>query len=198
MGRIKCLASMIKKIVCRSDHRTSLLRMMPQNSVCAEIGVWRGDFSAQILKTVLPSKLHLIDPWLFDDSYPTRWYGGKEAQSQKDMDEIYECVANRFSNMANVTIHREYSDIACNHFEDKCFDWIYIDGNHSYEYVLSDLQMYLPKVKAGGFVTGDDFTWQEPNGEYSVKLAVDYVCASEIVEKVLIKNKQFVLAKKMK
>lgn len=43
--------------------RKFLLDMMPTHSVCAEIGVDRGAFSEEILATVNPKKLHLIDPW---------------------------------------------------------------------------------------------------------------------------------------
>jgi methyltransferase family protein len=36
------------------------------------------------------------------------------------------------------------------------FDWIYVDGDHQYEAVKKGLESYLPKVKPGGFITGDD------------------------------------------
>ena len=47
----------------RHVARAYLLCRMPERSVCAEIGVHEGEFSAQILDTVDPEKLHLIDPW---------------------------------------------------------------------------------------------------------------------------------------
>ena len=43
--------------------RERLLAKMPQRSICAEIGVHEGDFSQDILCSVKPVKLHLIDPW---------------------------------------------------------------------------------------------------------------------------------------
>ncbi|MDP3697256.1 MAG: class I SAM-dependent methyltransferase, partial [Candidatus Taylorbacteria bacterium] len=36
-------------------------------------------------------------------------------------------------------------------------DFVYIDGNHSYDYVKKDLELYWDKVKKGGALTGDDF-----------------------------------------
>jgi len=42
-------------------------------------------------------------------------------------------------------------------FPEKYFDWVYIDGNHSYENVLEDLRHYLPFVKTGGLLCGDDY-----------------------------------------
>lgn len=35
-------------------------------------------------------------------------------------------------------------------------DFLYIDGNHQYEYVLQDLTLYYPKVKKNCYIIGDD------------------------------------------
>lgn len=37
------------------------------------------------------------------------------------------------------------------------FDFVWIDGDHSYEQVKRDIQNYLPFVKKGGFIGGHDF-----------------------------------------
>jgi hypothetical protein len=37
-------------------------------------------------------------------------------------------------------------------------DILYIDANHGYKYVKSDLENYYPKVAPGGYVIGDDAT----------------------------------------
>jgi hypothetical protein len=36
-------------------------------------------------------------------------------------------------------------------------DFLYIDGNHFYEFVKKDLENYVPKVKQGGVIGGHDF-----------------------------------------
>lgn len=36
-------------------------------------------------------------------------------------------------------------------------DFIYIDGDHSYEAVIQDIELYYPKVKSGGIIGGHDF-----------------------------------------
>ena len=71
------------------------------------------------------------------------------------MDGIYNDVVSMFENNKTVEIHRGFSAKAM--FPEKYFDWVYIDGNHSYENVLEDLQHYLPFVKSGGFLCGDDY-----------------------------------------
>jgi predicted O-methyltransferase YrrM len=46
-------------------------------------------------------------------------------------------------------------------YEDNSIDFIMIDGEHSYEAVKADIQAWLPKMKTGGVMTGDDAFSQE-------------------------------------
>ena len=165
--------------------------------MCGEIGVWKGDFSQQILDIVDPKVLHLIDPWGFQENYNKSMYGGSVAKNQKDMDGIFSHVSERFKNQIihqKVFVHRTFSQNAAHGFSDHYFDWLYIDGNHTYEYVLKDLQFYVPKIKRGGFITGDDYCeghwWQG-----GVKRAVDeFVRKDSRVGKLITKTTQFVLS----
>ena len=40
-------------------------------------------------------------------------------------------------------------------------DWIYIDGNHSYEQCIKDLKNALNIVKPGVLIIGDDYGWSD-------------------------------------
>ena len=46
---------------------------------------------------------------------------------------------------------------AANLFEDESLDYVYIDGDHSYEGAKKDLIAWYPKVKKGGFFGGHDY-----------------------------------------
>jgi predicted O-methyltransferase YrrM len=52
----------------------------------------------------------------------------------------------------------EDSSTFANSIEDESLDFIFIDGDHSYEGFTKDLSSYFPKVKKGGIVSGDDIT----------------------------------------
>lgn len=178
--------------------RDFIFSIVPKHSVCAEIGVWKGAFSDEISRLSAPKKLHLIDPWRHEESpeYKLAFYGGK-IECQGEVDEVYMGVLKRFkaeTASGAISIHRKPSEEACQDFPDDYFDWIYIDGNHLYEFVKKDLENYYKKVKRGGYITGDDYTtegwWKE-----GVRKAVDEIIATGLVKKVKIANGQFVLRK---
>jgi hypothetical protein len=178
------------------NKRELLLQQMPTDGVCAEIGVWEGDFSSKILEVARPRVLHLIDPWKHesDEVYKDACYGGRKATSQEQMDAVHSRVAKRFATQiqaGKVIIHRTPSADAVSAFADGHFDWIYIDGNHLYDFVKLDLELWCPKVKRGGYITGDDYTegrWWKGG----VKKAVDEFCSRKNCKLTTI-GKQFIL-----
>ena len=181
-------------------HRVFLLEMLPRQSVGAEVGVHLGDFSAEILRAVAPRELHLIDPWRHEasEAYSEAWYGGKARDGQAEMDARHRRVCERFAaemRAGQVKIHRSSSADALRALPDAYLDWIYIDGNHLYEYVKEDLELALRKVRPGGAITGDDYReggwWQG-----GVKKAVDEIVQREPVERIAIRNQQFVLRRR--
>jgi hypothetical protein len=198
--RIPGIASLAQALFpAAQDRRMFLLGRMPSGSICAEIGVHQGDFSELILRVVKPRELHLIDPWHYEasETYKEAWYGGLAGGGQQEMDERYRAVSRRFEAAQQrglVRIHRGCSKDVLEQFLADYFDWIYIDGNHLYEYVKADLELSLRKTKTGGYITGDDYTdgcWWEGG----VKKAVDEFAAASGVRLVQIRHSQFILQK---
>ena len=162
----------------KRSTREDILHRMPKESVCAEIGVDRGDLSSKILEVIQPKRLHLIDPWKHEeeDLYRDSRYGGLGPDGQIIMEKRYNEVTDRFAEelrTRQVLIHRSFSDVASEEFEDSYFDWVYIDGNHLYEFVKKDLELYYPKIKVNGYITGDDYGAQDNWWANGVQKAVD-------------------------
>jgi len=146
---------------------------IPNRAICAEIGVWKGNFSEKILRTGRVKELHLIDPWTFRPEFPNRLYGGSSGRDQANMDAIAESVWQKFQSSPNVHIHRGKSLDMVRQFPDHYFDWVYIDGDHSYEAALDDLIAWYPKVKPGRLICVDDYSWRDEAGRKSVKSAIE-------------------------
>jgi hypothetical protein len=155
------------------------LSLFPLDSVGVEIGVQRGDFSAQILEIVKPRRLHLVDCWQYQND---EVYDNDSANvSDNIQSEYMQIVIDRFKKQigeSRIIIHHQFSDIVVEEFSDNYFDWIYIDANHSYDAVKKDLQLYYPKVKNGGLICGDDYI---DYGYYGVIAAVnDFVSENHL------------------
>ena len=57
------------------------------------------------------------------------------------------------------------SDKAAKFLPDEAFDFVFIDGLHTYDQVLKDCQNYWPKVKSGGLFAGHDFNTIQAVGD---------------------------------
>jgi hypothetical protein len=81
-----------------------------------------------------------------------------------------------------VHVHRGNSSDVLNLFPNGYSDWVYIDGNHLYEYVAKDLELSFRKTRAGGLILGDDYTdggWWRGDvkraiGDFAMKHGIRY------------------------
>lgn len=135
-----------------------MIDRIAEGSRGVEVGVWKGDFSARALRRSRPASIGLVDPWVAEeDPGNTGWYG---QASQAEMDAICEGVLQRFrSEIASgrVEVHRMASLDAVLLFDDGSLDWAYIDGDHRFDGCLADLEAWLPKLRVGGMLCGDDY-----------------------------------------
>ena len=120
------------------EDRIKMLSEIPKGGVCAELGCLKGDYSRYILDIVKPQKLHLIDI------------------SSKSI----KMVRKRFEDEIEqnlVDVHNGDSSTFLATMPDATFDWIYIDGDHSYEGVKRDLEAAHKKIKPNGMISLNDY-----------------------------------------
>lgn len=65
-------------------------------------------------------------------------------------------------------------------FEDESLDFVYIDGDHSYEAVVSDIAAWYPKLKTNGLLCGHDYIPE--SNQLTVVKAVDEFFNSKQLE----------------
>ena len=143
----------------------------------AEIGVYRGKNAKRIFDFLNIKHLVLVDPWAENIDPRT-----KKGLTASIMQEYYDEVKNKFSNNPEVRIIRDYSVNASKMFENEYFDFVYVDGDHTFEGVTKDLESWYPKLKKFGVMCGDDYG--HPSGlgvieavthfAYKNKLLVNY------------------------
>lgn len=159
-----------------------------------EIGSFEGTYSKYILEN-WPGHLYLVDVWRKLD-YTEYTDGSNKPNAKKIINNVFDNLSG-FEDRS--TIIRTTSEQAVSIFRDNFFDFIYIDANHKYKYVIIDLILWYPKLRPGGIMAGHDFiadyslekcdingdthVWLDNNGvsEYAgmfgVNKAVDDFCS---------------------
>lgn len=141
--------------------------------VCVEVGVHQGSSiypTASALKFNGFGVVYAIDPWdrnaslvgyTFDDpdDVINRKFWGDFVDYNESLKSFKIKCLNRFDLNNFCIIMRMRSTDAVSKFEDESIDIVHIDGNHTDEMSLTDVQIWLPKVKKGGYIWFDDFNW---------------------------------------
>jgi predicted O-methyltransferase YrrM len=143
----------------RVDLWTHFLSACGARSV-AEIGVWKGEFAAELLTACSTiATYYMIDPWRHLDE----WNKPANVASQAFEALHLEAMARTDFAAARRRVLRGTTLEVVDAVEDGALDFAYIDGDHTLKGISTDLISILPKVRAGGFIGGDDFCpsiWQ--------------------------------------
>ena len=132
--------------------REKLLELMPKNSTCAELGVGKGNFSKLILEIAKP-KLHFcVDLWgPIAINVQGNYYTDQETWDQR-----FQEIQEKFKDY-NVQFVRDMTYNLPNYCEPKTLDWVYIDGDHTYDGCMKDLQSVKNLIKDDGMILGHDY-----------------------------------------
>ena len=115
----------------------------------AEVGVAYAGHATYLLSTC-PSLelLYGIDPY---HSY-------RENFRLEYFEKLYAYILDRTRVYGTRYRHiRKWSADGAADVPDNSLDFVFIDANHNYAYVLEDIKLWTPKVKAGGIVGGHDY-----------------------------------------
>jgi hypothetical protein len=114
-----------------------------------EIGVAGGHFSEAMCKAIPGLELWCIDIW--HPYHGNRWSGSRE-RNENGFKEATERLSKY-----NTHIIREMSMDAVKRFRGGSLDFVFIDSNHDFDYVMQDLIEWTKRVRIGGIVSGDDY-----------------------------------------
>jgi hypothetical protein len=128
-----------------------------------EVGTFQGEFSKDILNS-WDGTLFMVDVWrplsneeYLDSSNHGHFENGVYGDAMKNINGLED----------RGIMVRASSEVASSMFEDNSLDFVYIDANHAYDYVVQDINLWYPKVKIGGYLCGHDYVdldwYNDPN-----------------------------------
>lgn len=137
---------------------TNFVPQEPKPLHFVEVGAWKGKSAAfmavEIINSQLPIRFDVVDTWkgtLNEDVH------------QQDPDVVNDRLFEVFlENMKPVEGHynpiRMTSVEAAGLYENASLDFVFIDGDHTYEGVKADLIAWKDKIRPGGIIAGHDFS----------------------------------------
>lgn len=134
-----------------------------------EIGVGRGEVLEHILKTVDPPFTYNgVDPYQEYVEYSND-VNSKKDRITKNHSALMRIMDETKTGMT-VVMMRTFSHKAVKVFESNSIDLVFVDGNHSFNYVLQDILLYWRVVSENGIMSLHDYHDKKFSG---VKKAVD-------------------------
>jgi predicted O-methyltransferase YrrM len=164
------------------------VEQIPDGGLAVEVGVFMGRSVTYLAEKVVGSgkkiTVYAVDAW-YDHTIrvasENKWW---EGMSKLELEELvrreykghmYNAFVDSIKVLGLDSIVkpvRKLSMAAAGDFADETIDFCFIDADHRFNGVVSDIRAWYPKVKTGGIIAGHDYTHPECP---EVKPAVDSV-----------------------
>jgi SAM-dependent methyltransferase len=135
-------------------------------SIFVEVGCWKGRSTAylgvEIINSRKPISLYCVDHFLGSKEHSGLDTSNLYNQFVANLEPVTDIMGDRFR------IYHMHSVQAAARFKRPIFDFVFLDGSHEVKDVHDDIKAWLPKVKPGGVLAGDD--WRYPE----VRIAVEH------------------------
>lgn len=128
------------------------------NATFVEIGAWKGRSACYMGEKIKESgkdiKYFVVDNFKGNTDTPMH-----SLTEEIKTGILYEVFCKNIKPLRDY-IRVIYGDSQTEHkrFEDKSIDLLFIDGNHTYEDVKRDIELWRPKVR--GVISGHDYEWE--------------------------------------
>lgn len=134
-------------------------RLTVENPVGAEIGVFTGALSSELLKKD-GMILYMVDSWATSDIDSEYAKSGDfhAALNQQQQDRYFESTRKTVEFAGEkAKIIRKPSVEAAQDISDATLDFVFIDADHSYSGCKADILSWVPKLKPCGLLSGHDY-----------------------------------------
>lgn len=130
-----------------------LVSYLPENSNILEIGCFLGSVTCTIKEACNTSNLYCVDIWS-NEVHNTYLQGYDRKTINKDITSDSAEWRKNTNHLENVYM---YKDNSLNVEFDTKFDFIFLDGDHTYNNVRAELIKYSKYLKQGGILAGHDY-----------------------------------------
>lgn len=122
----------------------------------AEIGVADGRYSEILLEKNPQLQLVSVDPYApYDGNWRSQDYQNKAYEQAKER-------LSKFGSRCNIV--RSTGVEASINMKDDYLDFVFIDGDHAFDAVMTDIILWTQKVRKGGIVSGHDYYHHKAGG----------------------------------
>jgi len=129
-----------------------------KGKTCLEVGCYRG-ISSEAFLVHEPHEMHFVDIWGKNPEYSeSDWALGASSTNWEEVKEDFLKRIKPYLERTKIFVKHEFSAEASKGIPDNYFDFIYIDGDHSYGGIRKDISNWLPKLSKGGYFCGHDYT----------------------------------------
>lgn len=161
-----------------------VIKTLQGDLIGVEVGVCNG-VTSELYAQQIPNikKLYAVD------SYPSfvDWDGTRVTEERQT--ETMRRCKERLAKYSNIEFVYKTSIEFGESLKDDSIDFVFIDGDHSFDATLKDIQTYWPKVKKGGVFAGHDINLQ------TVSDAVNNFFQNEEVKITTIENNAWYIIK---
>lgn len=151
-----------------------LIPYMAGRKGCLEIGSFEGRATVWMAENILEGQSYItcIDTWQGGEEHADLDMGSVEKRFDHNMNVLKAKYPNLYIDKMKFK-----STKALAHLLDRrisTYDFIYVDGSHVAQDVLTDACMAWPLLNKGGLMVFDDYLWGNPaNPLHNPKMAID-------------------------
>ncbi len=158
LEKIKKISSEDADIGLNYGHYTHLAKLINDNHYkkVIEIGCAYANLSEYLLENTSLERLYSIDPYKFYDN------GMPGLENEEYYEILHAYVSGKMFPKYNdrFSLLRVSSQVGFMGFKssNEDIDMVFIDGNHDYQFVKKDIELYSTLLKPGAILSGHDIT----------------------------------------
>jgi predicted O-methyltransferase YrrM len=127
-----------------------------------EVGLEKGKNAVQMFENIPDLKLYGVDPY---KQHPQCSYVYAAEARHWNQAYLNGCMLQAIERMKgrNFELLKGFSEDVTKEIPDGSLDFVYIDGDHSYDMVMLDVILWGRKIRKGGIISGHDYFYNKNN-----------------------------------